>query len=75
MTLIRFTNGIMLAPEALVYVELPPKNETEAFNEEVWNYVRKGDDKPTLVTVPAEKVRVGENIYNPDGTVKATRTE
>ncbi len=76
MSMIRFTNGIQLDPEELVYVEKPAMNATEKFNEDVWNYVREGDtDIPELVTVPAENVRVGETIYNLDGTIKAVRIE
>lgn len=70
---ILFSDGLQLDPEALVYVELPAQNETQAFNEDVWNYVRKGPDKPTLVRIKAKDVAIGEAIYNLEGVVVATR--
>ncbi len=73
MAMIQFSDGSSLDPDALVYVELEAQNYKQQFNEEVWNYVRKGADKPTLVTIRAAEVRVGEPIYNLDGTIKATR--
>lgn len=70
---IRFSDGSVMDPETLVYVELEPENETQEFNEDVWNYVRKGPDRPTLVRIKAGEVNVGEKIFNLDGSEKATR--
>lgn len=75
MNQILFSNGLKLDPEELVYVALPPENETQAFNEDVWNYVRKGPDQPTLIRVMAKDVNVGDPIYNLDGTLRGKRIE
>ncbi|MEG1585652.1 MAG: hypothetical protein RR346_02125 [Bacteroidales bacterium] len=73
MNKIQFSNGLSLDPEEFVYVELPPQNDTQEFNEDVWNYVRKGPDKPTLIRVQAKDVNVGESVFNLDGTIRAQR--
>lgn len=68
-----FSDGSQLEPDTLVYAQLPPENETEEFNEEVWNYMRKGPDKPTLVRIPAYEVAIDEPIFNLDGELIGTR--
>lgn len=75
MAKIIFSDGSQLEPDALVYVQLLAKDAKEEFNEEVWNYVRKGPDKPTLVRIHAREVAVGEPIFNLDGEELATRVE
>ncbi|MGL4293356.1 MAG: hypothetical protein ACRCSQ_07265 [Bacteroidales bacterium] len=70
-----FSNGLKLDPQELVYVALPPENETDAFNEDVWNYLRKGPAQPTLVRVRAADVKPGEVIYTLDGVERGKRLE
>lgn len=73
MDAVLFTGNLTLPPDELVYVELPAEDSSQVFNEEVWNYVRKGPDRPTLLRIKAKNVNVGEKIYNLDGTIRASR--
>ena len=62
-----FSNDIELQPDAIVYMELPPKTDDQVFNGEVWNYLQKGPNKPVLISIRAEDVSIGEKIFNLDG--------
>ncbi|MDO5571052.1 MAG: hypothetical protein Q4F97_06250 [Bacteroidales bacterium] len=73
--MIKLSNGIELDPESLIYVQLQPHGFTREFNEEIWNYIKKGDDKPTLVTVRADELRMGEPAFNMDGSFIGVRIE
>lgn len=68
-----FSDGLNRRPDEMVYVALPTDDPSQVFNEELWNYMRKGPDKPTLIRVKAADVKVGETIYDLDGTVLGER--
>ena len=71
--MINLSNSEALEPDTLVYVKVDPENPTEAFNEELWDYMRKGHEKPTLITIKAKDVNIGESVYDMDGNFIADR--
>ena len=68
-------NGKSISEDEIVYIEKKPETENQNFNEELWNYERKGEDKPTLYSILAKNLKINENVYDIDGNLIGKRVE